>query len=117
MKQQKQKRQKFERRQIRTRAKIKKDSKYPRLSVFRSNQHIYAQLIDDQQGKTLVSLSDLDIKKKLTKMEKAKEIGQEIAKKALAKKIEQVVFDRGGYKYHGRIKVLAEAARQEGLVF
>ena len=117
MKQQKQKRQKFERRRIRTRTKIKKDSKYPRLSVFRSNQHIYAQLIDDRQSKTLISLSDLDIKKKLTKIEKAEEIGQEIAKKALAKKIEKVVFDRGGYKYHGRIKALAERARQGGLVF
>lgn len=121
----KNKKEKREQRHKRVRAKIKGTSKIPRLCVFRSNKHIYAQLIDDEKGKTLVSASDLDIKTKITKTKKeltgkaavAYRVGQIIAQKALDKKIEKVVFDRGGYKYHGRIKALAEGAREGGLKF
>jgi len=89
------------------------------LCVFRSLRHIYAQLIDDKEGKTLVSASDLEIKKKkgVKKTEIAKEVGKLIAKKAVAQKIKKVVFDRGGYKYHGRVKNLADGAREGGLEF
>lgn len=100
----------------RIRAKVKGTAKSPRLSVFRSNQYVYAQLIDDDKGKIIISLNDCKIKKG-TKTEKAKEIGQLIAKEALAQKINKVVFDRGGYKYHGRIKAVAEGAREGGLKF
>lgn len=87
----------------------------PRLSVFRSSQHIYAQIIDDQKGVTLASMSDL----KLTgrKSDKASQVGEELAKKAVALKISKVVFDRGGYKYQGRVIALAEGARKGGLDF
>ena len=107
------------RRHRRVRAKVKGTKKCPRLSVFRSNQHISVQLINDNKRETLVSFDDLKIKKKkgLTKMQLAKEVGRLIAKKALEKKIKKVVFDRGGYKYHGRIKAVAEGAREEGLKF
>lgn len=106
----------------RVRAKIKGTKERPRLCVFRSNKHIYAQLIDDSEGsRALISASDieLDIKKskKLTKSDLAQEVGKLIAQKAMAKKIKEVIFDRGGYKYHGRIKALAEAARKAGLQF
>ena len=103
----------------RIRAKIKGTKERPRLCVFRSNKHIYAQLINDETGHVLVSFSDLKLKtgKKLKKMEKAKQVGIGLAKKALEKKIEKVVFDRGGYRYHGRVKALAEGAREGGLVF
>ncbi|MDI6602924.1 MAG: 50S ribosomal protein L18 [Patescibacteria group bacterium] len=104
----------------RIRAKIKGTAKIPRLYVFRSAKHIYTQLIDDEEGKTLVSASDLEFKKskKLkSKIDKAKEVGKLIAKKAIEKKIERVVFDRGGYKYHGRVKAVAEGAREGGLKF
>lgn len=112
------KQQKRIRRHRRVRAKIKGTSKCPRLCIFRSNQHIYAQLIDDDKGKTILSLSDIELKKsKGAKTDLAKEIGKLIAQKAIAKKIIKVVFDRGGYKYHGRIKALAEAAREAGLKF
>ncbi len=99
---------KRKRRHRRVRAKIKGTAKVPRLCVFRSNKHLYAQLIDDEKGKTLVSVSDLEAKD-------SKKIGLLIAEKALAKKINKVVFDRGGYKYHGRVKSLAEGAREGGL--
>ncbi len=103
------------------RAKVKGTAKRPRLSVFRSNKHIYAQLIDDEKGKTLMSVNDLSLKsagkKSGKKSEIAKIIGQEIAKKAEEKKIKKVVFDRAGYKYHGRIKAVAEGAREAGLEF
>lgn len=89
----------------------------PRLCVFRSNKHIYAQLINDQNGKVLLAASDLEVKKKGTKKELAQEVGKLIAQKAKKKKIEKVVFDRGGYKYHGRVKALAEGAREQGLIF
>jgi large subunit ribosomal protein L18 len=105
----------------RIRAKISGTKKQPRLSVFRSNKHIFLQLIDDSSQKTLVSASDLKINPptggKRTKTETAKEVGKELAKLAKAKKIKKVVFDRGGYKYHGRIKASAEGAREEGLNF
>ena len=91
----------------------------PRLFVFRSNQHIYAQLIDDDSAKVLISASDKDVKsvKKQTKSDIAKEVGKLIAKKAVENKIEKVVFDRGGVLFHGRVKALAEGAREGGLKF
>jgi len=108
---------KRKRRHKRVRAKVSGTGKLPRLSVFRSGKHIYAQLIDDQKGKTIIEANDQKLKGKSSKIDKAKEIGKTIAKKALAGKIEKVVFDRGGYKYHGRIKALAEGAREGGLKF
>ncbi|MFQ5492837.1 MAG: 50S ribosomal protein L18 [Candidatus Dojkabacteria bacterium] len=89
----------------------------PRLSVFRSNNHIYAQLVDDESGKTLVQASDVKMKTKGAKSDMAKAVGSELAKKAKTKKISKVVFDRNGYKFHGRVKSLAEAAREGGLKF
>lgn len=86
----------------------------PRVAVFRSDQHIYAQIINDQKGVTLVSGSDLEIKEG-TKTEKALKVGESLAKKALDKKIKKVVFDRGGFKYHGRVEALAEGLRKGGL--
>ena len=107
-------------RKERVRYKSKKVSKRNRLSVFRSNNHIYAQLIDDSNGITLASSSSLEksIKdKKLQRKEIAELIGKNIAKKIISKGIDKVAFDRGKYKYHGLIKILAEAARSEGLNF
>ncbi len=102
----------------RIRAKISGTKDIPRLCVFRSNKHIYAQLIDDVNGKILVVADDKKIeKKKNTKTEVAHKVGEELAKKAIEKKILKVVFDRGGYLYHGRVKALAESARKNGLVF
>jgi large subunit ribosomal protein L18 len=94
----------------------------PRLSVFRSLCHIYAQVIDDSQGHTLVSASTVDPEVKaqlkgLAKADQARVVGRVLAERALGREIKQVVFDRGGYKYHGRVKALAEAAREGGLVF
>ena len=89
----------------------------PRLCVFRSNQAIYAQLIDDVKGVTIASSSSLELKLKNNNLEAAAAVGAEIAKRALAKNIDVVVFDRGGYIYHGRVKALAEAAREAGLKF
>ena len=113
---------KIERRQ-RIKFRIKKivsgTAQKPRLVVFRSNSEIYAQIIDDTKGVTLVaaSSSDKDLKATGTKTEKAKQVGQAIAKKALAAGIESISFDRGGYLYHGRVKSLAEGAREGGLKF
>ncbi len=107
-------------RKKRIRYKIKKISNRKRLTVFRSNNHLYAQLIDDTKGITLASSSSLEksIKdKNLTRKEVAELIGKNIAKKIKSKGIEDVAFDRGKYKYHGLIKILAEAARVEGLNF
>lgn len=104
-------------RQQRVRAKIGGTPERPRLCVFRSNVYIYAQLIDDVNGKTIVSASDLDVKSKAKKTERAKEVGQLLAKKAKEKNISEVVFDRAGYKYHGRVAALAEGARDGGLKF
>lgn len=138
------KQEKRKRRHKRGRVKIIGTNEIPRLCVFRSPKHIYAQLINDEKGKTLISVSDQEIKKpkfsSVSKKEKAKnkeektagkgkiavayELGKLIAKKALdyssgsrGKKIEKIVFDRGGYKYHGRVKALAEGAREGGLKF
>jgi len=98
------------------RAKIKGVSERPRLSVFRSNKFIYAQIIDDSSGKTLVQANDSKIKKG-TKTERAKEVGKMIAEVAISKKISKVVFDRNGFKYTGRIKLVADEARASGLKF
>ena len=108
-----------QRRHLRVRRKISGTAERPRLCVFRSNTNIYVQIIDDIAGNTLVSASTLDkeIKTKYSNIEAAKELGALIAKKAKAKKIEEVVFDRGGYIYHGVVKELAEAAREGGLKF
>lgn len=123
------KQQKRYQRHRRVRAKISGTSQRPRLSVFRSAKHIHVQVIDDEKGKTLASASDQEIKKTKTKTQKtkvdiAREVGKLIAKKTLAlpagrqgNKIEKVVFDRGGYRYHGRTKALAEGAREGGLKF
>jgi len=107
------------RRHKRIRDKISGKAQRPRLCVFRSNQHIYAQLVDDEKGKTLVMISDLSIKTKTKKSnaEKAKEVGKIIAQKAKELKIDTVIFDRAGYKYHGQVKSLAEGAREGGLKF
>jgi len=107
-------------RQQRIRYKAKKVSNRNRLSVFRSNNHIYAQLIDDRKGITLASSSSTEksIKDmKLGRKEVAELVGKNIAKKIISKGIEKVAFDRGKYKYHGLIKILADAARVEGLDF
>ena len=107
-------------RKQKVRYKIKKVSNRNRLSVFRSNNHIYAQLIDDAKGITLASSSSVEktIKEKnLSKKEIAEIVGKNIAKKIISKGIENVAFDRGKYKYHGLIKILADAARVEGLNF
>ncbi len=134
------KQKKRDRRHKRVRAKIYGTATRPRLCVFRSNKHIYAQLIDDEGRKTLAAASDLDLKekKKLSKDAKsqtknlkngekgkgrtknidiAHEVGKLLAQKSLTKKIEKVVFDRGGYKYHGIVKSLAEGVRAGGLKF
>ena len=112
---------KFERtrRHIRVRRKISGTAERPRLCVYRSNTNIYAQVIDDVAGKTLVSASTLDkeVKTKKANKEAAKEVGSLIAKRAKAAKISNVVFDRGWYIYHGVVKELAEAAREGGLEF
>ena len=107
------------RRHKRVRTKISGTAERPRLSVFRSNTGIYVQIIDDVAAKTLVSASTLDkeVKTKKSNIEAAKEVGALIAKRALEKNIKEVVFDRGGYIYHGVVKELAEAAREGGLTF
>ena len=106
------------RRHLRVRKKISGTPERPRLNVFRSNTHIYAQVIDDVYGVTLASASSLDMKlENGGNVEAATKVGEEVAKRALAKNIETVVFDRGGYIYHGRVKALAEAAREAGLKF
>lgn len=123
------KRQKKERRHKRIRAKISGTAERPRLCVFCSNKHIYAQLIDDEKGKTIVSAKDTELrasakstagkeKKQLTgKIAIAFQVGKLIAEKTIKNKINKVVFDRGGYIYHGKVKALAEGAREGGLIF
>ena len=91
-------------------------SERPRLSVFRSTKHIYAQIVDDKAGKTIISESDLKLSK-VVKKEKAYTVGKELAGKAMKKKIKKVVFDRGGFLYHGRVAELARGAREGGLIF
>ncbi len=98
--------------------KIRGTEDRPRLVVFKSNDHIYAQIIDDKTGVTVMSGSDLKIKEKgLKPVEVAEKVGEEIGKKAIDKKITKVVLDRSGYKYHGRVKALADGARKAGLSF
>ena len=111
------KRQKRLRNKARIRKKIFGTPEIPRLNVFRSSKHIYAQLIDDHSKTTLCASSSLKIKEKSTPKEKAKKVGEVLAQKAQEKKIKQVVFDRGGFIYHGRIQSLAEGARSSGLKF
>src|SRR3989304_784306 len=103
----------------RIRAKIKGTAIMPRLSVFKSSKHIYAQLIDDERGVTVAVARDEEVKdkKKTAKAESARLVGAEIAKKAAAKGIKKAVFDRGGFQYHGRIRAVAEGARARGLKF
>src|SRR3989338_8327457 len=105
-----------ERRAKRTRARLISDKGLPRLSVYRSSKHIYVQLIDDQKHKTLVAADDLKLtQSKLSKKNRAKKVGGDIANKIIGLKIKQVVFDRGYYKYTGRIKYLATAVREAGV--
>ena len=99
------------------RRKVSGTAQKPRLTVFRSNTQIYAQLIDDVHGTTLASASSLGMKEKMTKTEQAAKVGAMVAKNAQEKGIKEVVFDRNGYLYHGRVKQLAEAAREGGLKF
>ena len=106
------------RRHVRVRTKISGTPECPRLNVFRSNSNIHAQIIDDVNGKTLVSASSVELKlENGGNVEAAKTVGTEVAKRALAANIENVVFDRGGYIYTGRVKALADAARESGLKF
>ena len=109
-------------RHARLRKKVSGTSDRPRLAVFRSHTHIYAQIIDDNSGRTLQSASSLELKRRDsnvrgTKTDWSRRVGAEIAQKAKNNGISKVVFDRGGNGYHGRVKALAEAAREEGLVF
>ena len=111
-----------ERRKLRIRQKISGTSEQPRLSVFRSSKHIYAQVVDDVSGSTLAHASTLsrDVRGEVTeatKSDAAKKVGQAIAKLLLAKGISKVVFDRNGYLYHGRVRALADGAREAGLKF
>ncbi len=111
------------RRHVRVRAKVSGTPQRPRLNVFRSSAHIYAQVIDDTRGETLLSASDLeqDVKERAgegaTKSARAAVVGQIIAERAKAAGIDAVVFDRGGFLYHGRVKAVAEGARGAGLIF
>ena len=110
------------RRHLRVRAKVSGTASSPRLCVFRSLNHIYAQVVDDSQGHTLAAASTLDpevrsMTEGKTKTARSGLVGSLVAKRALDKGVKEVVFDRGGYKYHGRVKALAEAARKAGLKF
>ncbi len=111
------KQQKRKTRHKRVRSEISGTPKCPRLNVFRSSKHIYAQLIDDESGKTLAAASDIKMKQTGTSIEIAGQVGADIAKSAKDLKLKQVVFDRGGYLYHGRVKALAEWARKGWLTF
>jgi large subunit ribosomal protein L18 len=112
-----------QRRHVRVRAKVKGTNKRPRLNVFRSSAHIYAQVIDDDRGLTLVAASDLerDVLDRTgadaTKTVKARAVGELIGERAKAAGIDTIVFDRGGFIYHGRVKAVAEGAREAGLAF
>lgn len=105
------------RRVLRVRKVLLETTRHPRLTVFRSNKYLYAQIIDDKTRHTLAAASDLKLKEKLSKSERAKQVGTMLGKAALSKKIKTVVFDRGWYRFHGRIKALADAAREAGLKF
>ena len=106
-------------RHLRVRKKISGTPECPRLCVYKSNTGVYAQIIDDVNGKTLVAASTLDkeVKTKASNIEAAKEVGALVAKRATKAGIKTIVFDRGGYQYHGKVKALAEAAREGGLEF
>lgn len=104
-------------RHARIRKNLSGTKETPRLSIYRSNTNMYAQIIDDEAGNTLVSASTSELKTKSNNTEACAKVGEQIAKKALAKGITEVVFDRSGYKYHGRVKALADAAREAGLKF
>ncbi|MBI3397163.1 50S ribosomal protein L18 [Candidatus Woesebacteria bacterium] len=105
----------FIQRKKRVRAKISGTGSVPRLSVFRSNRSIYAQVIDDSKGTTMVAVSGSELKEKLPRTQLARKVGELLAKKAIGVKITKVVLDRGGYKYHGIIKALVEGSREAGL--
>jgi large subunit ribosomal protein L18 len=108
------------RRTLRVRHRLHGSPERPRLHVFRSNRHLYAQIINDEQGKTVIAVSDFELKKKAaaqTKSQIAQTLGELIAAKAKTKKITLVCFDRGHYQYHGRIRIFADAARSGGLQF
>lgn len=109
------------RRHVRVRAKVRGTAQRPRLTVFRSNSHIYCQVIDDQAQQTLVAASDLErdllLRDDKTKKARAAAVGARVAERARAAGLKEVVFDRGGYNYHGRVKALADAARAGGLAF
>lgn len=106
-------------RKLRIRAKVQGSGLRPRLSVFRSNKFIYAQIIDDDKKVTILGVSEKELgkKEKQKPIEKSKQLGLILAKKAIDKKIKEVIFDKGPYLYHGRIKALAEGAREGGLKF
>jgi len=104
-------------RHARVRAKIAGNAMKPRLAVFRSNKHLYVQLIDDEKNKVLAAVSDLKIKSKKKGVELVKVVAQMMAEKAKERKVQKIVFDRGGYRYHGQIKVLAEELRAQGIAF
>ena len=112
-----------QRRHVRVRAKVKGTNARPRLNVFRSSAHIYAQVIDDDRGRTLVAASDLEqdvldrAGAEATKSVKARVVGEVIGERAKAAGINSIIFDRGGYIYHGRVKAVAEGAREAGLAF
>lgn len=111
----KKKNEQAKRRALRTRAKLLGTSSRPRLSVFRTNRYTYAQAIDDESGKTLISASTRDLKEGKTKSEKAASLGAFIAKKSKDAGIDKMVFDKGPYKYHGRVKNVAESLRENGV--
>ncbi len=117
MKSQKIKHQKRARRHIRIRARMSGTTQTPRLIVFRSIRYIYAQLVDDSSGKILCAAHDMKLEKGSNKVDRAKKIGLELAEKAVKAGIEACVFDRNGYKYHGRVQAVAEGARAGGLKF
>jgi large subunit ribosomal protein L18 len=104
-------------RKKRIRAKIFGTKERPRLSVFRTNQHFYAQIIDDEEGKTLIGVNSLQFKEKLTNKEKVMKVAEVLAEKAKEKGIKKIVFDRDGFSYKGRIKIFAERLRELGLEF
>ena len=108
-------------RKKRIRSRVNGTKERPRLAVYRSNTHIYAQVINDAENKTLISASEKDLvereSKKMNKTQKAKELGTVLAGKAIKAGIKSVVYDRGGYRYHGRVRALAEGAREGGLDF
>lgn len=109
---------KIKKRQKRVRAKVKGTKDMPRLSIYRSNRYLYGQLINDEKAVTIVGISEKELEnKKATKSARAKELGTLFAKKVIAKKIKTVRFDRGSYKYHGRVKAFAQGTKEGGLTF